>query len=354
VSAVVDQLLVYRLYEQHELEERDAALERHLAAPGPRAPLEPLFSALPGGCFRWEDAGRVHGDGATGLFPPTAGAARGAAAAYMRAANEAAARFRQARGIERRRHPDPFPTASLTPGIARRVRSRTTGRDDHWLTTWSILLPSTPGSEGGRSLVLGATVEVRVGAGGQVVGVVSRVRPWRSALVRPALELTHLEDDGNEHTTDEAAIVYVSDNPYEPLRFLAPCWATEPEDEESHHARRLWPACDHTVLPEIFVEEQRGEATASARVLTERYQVTPVEHGKDWRVRWSVATLAEYIAGRRRITEGSFVPLPGPGIYQVELELEHLPTRALRSTHRQVSILLPPSESRQPRSFTQS
>jgi hypothetical protein len=79
-------------------------------------------------------------------------------------------------------------------------------------------------------------------------------------------------------------------------------------------------------------------------------RATAVEHGNDWRVRWSVATLHEYIAGERRVSEGSSAPLPGPGIYQVELELEHLVTRAVRSTHSQIALGPPQSRNREPRS----
>jgi hypothetical protein len=279
----------------------------------------------------------------------------------MRGVNEAAARYRQSRGIERSRHPDPFPLATLAPTAARRVRSRRTGRDDHWLTTWSAQLPSTPGPEGGRSSVVGATIELRVGAGGQVLSVVSRVRPWRESFARPCFDMSqtngdhgHHDDGDHEHhdagdhqgSDEEPAIVYVSDNPHEAMRFLAPCWAIPPADEESHHARRLWPACDHTVLPEILVTDQRGEASVSAQVLTGKYEVVDAPHGDEWRVRWSVATLAGFIAGERRVNDGSSAPLPGPGVYHVGLELEHLETGALRSTYSQIAVAPARAESR--------
>jgi hypothetical protein len=152
-----------------------------------------------------------------------------------------------------------------------------------------------------------------------------------------------LEGGGSE---EEPALVYLMDNPYEPQRFLAPYWLIPPEDQESHHARRLWPASDHTVLPEIAVEGQNGEATVRAQVLMEGRQIVDAEHGHSWRVRWSVANLRDFIAGECRVSTGSSATLPGPGIYQVELELEHLPTGALRSTHSQIAI--GPRESEKP------
>jgi hypothetical protein len=108
------------------------------------------------------------------------------------------------------------------------------------------------------------------------------------------------------------------------------------------------------VLPEILLEEQNGEATVFALVPAERREMTVIEHGKDWRVRWSVANLTEYLEGKRRLTHGTFVSLPGPGIYQVVLEVEHLPTGALRSTHRQIPIAVPTSRNVKRRPFSQS
>ena len=350
-------VLVYRLSEPKELEERDAALAQYLSAPGPGAPLEPWFESLPGGCFRWEDFGRLGRDRPGGALPGGAAEARRAAAAYMKAANEAANRSRAARGLDRNRHPDPFPIESLQPTSVRRVRSRQTGRDDHWLTIWTTALPATPRTEGGRSLVLGSTVELRVGEGRRVIGVVSRARPWSAVAIRPALR--HSEDGDHAHgggagSEMEPALVYLLDNPFEPQRFLAPCWLIEPEDQESHHARRLWPASDHTVLPEMAVEERDGEATVTALVLTEGRRAARTEHGEEWRVRWSVANLGKFLAGERRVSASSSTSLPGPGIYQVELELEHAPTGAVRSTHSRIAVAPRQSEKRDPHTFIQS
>jgi hypothetical protein len=91
-----------------------------------------------------------------------------------------------------------------------------------------------------------------------------------------------------------------------------------------------------------------------ALVLTERQRATVVEHGAEWQLRWSVATLREYIAGEHRASEGSSAPLPGPGIYQVELELEHVATGAVRSTHSQIAIGQAQPRNRELGSFPQS
>jgi hypothetical protein len=41
------------------------------------------------------------------------------------------------------------------------------------------------------------------------------------------------------------------------------------------------------------------------------------------------------------VTEGSYALLPGPGLYHVELEVEHMDTGAVRSTTAQIPVALP-------------
>ena len=348
-------VFVYCLYDEDALEERNAALAEYLAPPGPGSPIDLWVEPLPGGCFRWEDAGRLRRTEWSAPLPESAADARRSAAAYMRAANEAAARLRGERGLDRARHPDPFPIDSLEPVETRRIRSNSDDSYDQWLTMWRTVLPSGAGKGRDRALVIGAIVEVRVGAGGHVVAGVCRARPWRAVAARPALsyaaengashhhrgEVSHGDHDhgGHAHNGEQPVIVYILDNPYEPQRFLAPCWLIAPSaEEEDHHARRLWPASDHTVLPEIFVEQHGDEATVWPLVLAAGRQVVAVEDGEDWRVRWSVAGIADYGAGERQILRGTNAPLPGPGIYYVELQLEHLPTGAVRSTYQQIAV----------------
>jgi hypothetical protein len=358
---VIRNVFVYRLVEPSALERRASTLAGQLAV---AMPIEPWFEALPGGGFRWLDEGHAAGPG-RGAPAAAPADARKVAAAYLRAVNGAAERDRSAQGMTRAQLPDPFPLDALRPSAVVRVPDREGGRGEHWLTRWTVELPCTPDPDGARVPVAGAEVEVRVGRSGAVIAVVSRVRPWQGALTRPALpwmaddgEPDHDHDHGAGPTgqanagsgaDDDPPIVYVSDHPYEPQRFLAPCWVIEPEDEEDHHARRLWPASDHTILPEIFVEDQRGEATVWAQVLAAGQRTQVVEHGPEWRLRWSVADLQRYVAGERQVSDGTSAQLPGPGIYQVELEVEHAATGAIRSTQRQVAIARPPTrEERKP------
>jgi hypothetical protein len=281
----------------------------------------------------------------------------------MRAANAAADRYRAARGTGRDRLPNPFPVEALRPAGVHRVRSSGARRDDHWLTTWTAALPCTSGSEGGRALVLGATVEVRIGRGSHVISVVSRVRPWGAVARRPALrfppgDADHSHDEDAHARSDgvvaEPALVYFLDNPPEPQRFLAPCWLVVPADTESHHSRRFWPASDHTVLPEMVFEDQEGRGRVFAQVLTEGGGVAAVEHGDAWRLHWSVATLLQFVAGERQASDDTSAVLPGPGIYQVELEVEHVATGSVRTTHSQIAVAAPRLGASDRRPFLQS
>lgn len=339
-------VLVYRLYEPGELDDSTVTLGTLLAVPGPGRPLRPSFAALPGGCFRWFDEGRIHRNPAADRLPPNAADARKAALAYMRAVNGVASRYRQERSFDRRRFPDPFPLQTLRPGAAYRVPAYRDGRrlgDAHWFTSWGLSLAVDPDVGGAEAAALGAVIEIRVGPEGQVVGVVSRVRPWHSIVQRPAFSWTETHDHGHDHGGghgEAPPLVYVSDCPDERLRFLSPCWLIEPEDgvAHDHTTRSLWPACDHTLLPEIAVEPRQDGVSVTARLLgAGRSTITP-EHGSTWRLRWSVADLRAFIDGESRTTEGSSARLPGPGLFQVALEVEHLATGAIRSTHAQVPI----------------
>ena len=174
-----------------------------------------------------------------------------------------------------------------------------------------------------------------------------RARPWKTVTSRPALPYTAEDRPDEAHThdagdADEPALVYFCDNPSERQRFFAPCWLIVPPDEDDHHARRCWPASDHTVLPEIVVQIGNGTGVVTAEVLSVGQRIVAVEHGDEWQLRWAVANLREFIAGERSATEGSSAALDGAGIHQVGLEVEHVATGAVRSTHTQESAIAAP------------
>ena len=112
----------------------------------------------------------------------------------------------------------------------------------------------------------------------------------------------------------------------------------------SHASRRLWPACDHTLLPEILVEARDGEAMLWARLPSAGQQVFTLEHGREWRLRWSLASLEDYHSGESRVVEATYLTLPSFGLFAAALEIEHVRTGAVRSTHIQVPVLRPPPD----------
>ena len=190
-------------------------------------------------------------------------------------------------------------------------------------------------------------MELRVGARGRVIGVISRARPWRSIASTAVLPWEaeadqHADDGHGDHhhgatgTASEPEVVYICDQLDEPQRFLAPCWLIPPADDRAHHSRRYWPASAHTLIPEIQLGRTGGRLVAHAVVMQSRQVRTAVPHGRDWRIRWSVATLPEFLAGERRVVESTELVLPIPGLYQLELHVEHIGTGAIRTAQRQV------------------
>ena len=97
---MTDQVYVYRLCDEATLSTRADMLRQHLTAPGPGKPLQPVFAAMPAGCFRYFDRGRMMRNSAPQLLAKDAEAAMQMAQDYMRAVNDAAARYRAARDAE--------------------------------------------------------------------------------------------------------------------------------------------------------------------------------------------------------------------------------------------------------------
>lgn len=345
-----EHVYVYRHCSDEVVERRAAVIARLLATSGPGEVLAPSFAALPGGGFRWRDGGRLRAGQAGRDLPATPEAAEAAAVAFFTDLNRRAAQYRRAQHLEATQLPDPFPATGLVKDGTRRVSTRPGGADDHWLTSWMLTLPVSPSVRAAPAVVLGGVVDVRVGVRGRVVGVCSRIRPWTDAVVRPRLEWAgdpegrdeapHHDDhaDGRAHDETEPRLVYVLDPPHERQPLLAPFWKLPGHDGEDHHARHVWPASDLSLLVEIVIDESDGEATAYAAVAAAGQRMIAVEHGRDYRLRWAVADLPGFLVGERKVTTGTFALLPGPGLYQVALEVEHVASGAVRSTCQQVAI----------------
>jgi hypothetical protein len=66
-----------------------------------------------------------------------------------------------------------------------------------------------------------------------------------------------------------------------------------------------------------------------------------VRHGEEWTLRWSVASLPEFLLGERSASEGTSVSV-GSGLHQVGLEVVDNATGAQRSTI--IQVVVPPVE----------
>jgi hypothetical protein len=106
--------------------------------------------------------------------------------------------------------------------------------------------PRLPVTRGGRSVdVIGTHVEVRVGDGGRVVGLMSRWRPLSGE--RTEAELAHPPADKRSHGTAEPALVYVLDGDGVPQYYLAPYYLMP-----SEHGG-LTSACAYALTVELVV-----------------------------------------------------------------------------------------------------
>lgn len=329
----------YRLCGSDALDARDRLIAQFLPAVGAGRALAPSYAAFGDGAFRYVDTGRLYANDAPHLLARDDNAAKRAALEAMRAVNELATREVERTGAIA--VPAPFPIDFLVPGAARKIRVPGSDREDHWLTLWGVRVPSLVGAANVRSPIIGATLDVRIGAGDRIVGVTSRIRPWDAIVTRPAFAPFATQGDAGA----TPPIVYVSDQPGEPLTYLAPCYLVPPESEEKGDGlRRLYPACDLTLLPEIFTFTREGETTAIAIAPNAAGKADVLSHGDEYQVTWSIASLTDYIAGTRRIVQASSLALPGPGIHQLELLVVQPRTGACRSTHVQVSVDKPRPE----------
>jgi hypothetical protein len=208
-----------------------------------------------------------------------------------------------------------------------------------------------------------------------VLALVSAIRPIVGRIIRPAFALPNANHDdqqkhddggGHEHSdegghhehagaphgpgkSDAPVIVYVLEGPDSPQRFLAPCYVDpaileDPERSRSasggheHGHGNLLPACDHTLMPRLIVEQ--GESGARVRVVLhgDRGAVVTPATNADYRLMWAVATQDEFVEGEYFEDDAAVLELPAPAIYHVELTLEHVPTEAIVTTYDYIPV----------------
>ena len=173
------------------------------------------------GCFRFFDVARLWKNGNGGGLPKTAADAARTATDYFKAANREALRYRTAMKLAASEYPNPFPVDALRHVASKPVYAHGASAPDHWLSLWMAWLPvkgppAAPDDAAITAPVHGAGVEVRIGAGGQVLGLVSTLRTWTGRAAVDAFEPPPSADG----TTPD--LLFLMEGSGEPQRFIAP------------------------------------------------------------------------------------------------------------------------------------
>jgi hypothetical protein len=196
------------------------------------------------------------------------------------------------------------------------------GEPAHWLVRLQAFLPTgslTPGHEAAEepadAPVDGGTVDLRIGAGGAVIGLVSRWRPW--ARRRIVARLPPPESAVHEHGGDapQAELAYALDGEDEPQTYLAPYYVTFTD-----HGRVIAPASGYSPVVHI-VEEPIAEGTR----LTAEVEGTlgPLHYA------WGAARLDRSDEGAfEQLGSGRSVSLR-PGVYDIVLDVQDQRTGAI-------------------------
>jgi hypothetical protein len=172
--------------------------------------------------------------------------------------------------------------------------------------------PATPPEPDPPSApVAGATVDVRVTAGGLICAVSSRWRPIQSVEIASRLPAPSVVESGRQ------LLVYLAGGPSEPLIYLAPYWrATGDEPDEG----TLSPATRHSLSIEVSRSDNGAGVTLAATVTG---NTGTVRHA------WGRWSLASDLGTAEVLGEGPQVSLP-PGVHNVVLDVEDTVTRAFR------------------------
>lgn len=363
---VQDELLVYRLAEPQTILDAASAIETAIIASCPLTPISPELSISAQGCVRFVDHGATVRPGAPGLLPRTDQAAATIARDFLRRANAA---VNQATAGRIR---DLFQLAGLQHGTTKLYHSPQTREPDFWLSTWLLSLPSRSFGRHELAPVMGGTVYVRIGDDGRVIGLISAVRPIVGSLSRKAFPFAshdddhhgdgdadhhddtdhHDEADQHDHLDQSPIIVYVAEGPDCPQRFLSPCYVdpaaldSEQQQIHEHGHGQLWPACDHTLILQISVFQREDGASVRALITGPGGKLNVIDEQREYRVLWGVATQSEFIEGEFRAEESTALELAAPGLYHVELTVEHLETECIATTYAHIPVLgkanLPP------------
>jgi hypothetical protein len=321
------------------------------------------------GCVSYADHERLWQNN-SGAGLPSAAAAEQAARSFMERANERAAATQRTGG--KRGLPALFPrivrTVSTSPVYAAGAFS-----PDHWLvqfmgflspggvfpgaagvpqfpkapdlpqphldTTAAPSLPYVTGPASPPSPTLGAAepdapvagglIDVRIGAGSEVIGLWSRWRPHRAVQIAKRLSPPANNDSHHGEHTDPL-LVYNLEGDGEPQSFIAPYYALP----GGHHGPNLFPASEFSILADIGQRDSDGVTEVVALV-------AGIADPNSLDFAWGVWRLDRPASDGLEAYGSSPSILLEPGAHNVVLDIVDRRTGAIARTERTVYAGIP-------------
>lgn len=296
-------IYIYRLVPPSVLIGGEARLAETLFKVGPGDDRRQYSASPVSGCFHFSDLGKL-GENTTGTAPRYSSDAERAARSFLETANRLVSGARI----------DGLAGLSFFPEDARLVASqpvyaRLGDTPDHWLCSFvgyqaTGLFPATAADGAAPQLkapVLGAQIDIRVGADSEIVGVWSSWRPVR------AMELVDLLPAPSGAPPQ---IVYQGGGHDEPQEALAPYYLSPGDDGDIGN---LSPASAYSLMVEI-TREDSGEGTRLSAIVT--------GNTGSLNFAWGAWPLDLGPAGTfAGVSSSSVLALP-PGAYNVVLDVE--------------------------------
>jgi len=155
------------------------------------------------------------------------------------------------------------------------------------------------------------------------------------------IEAHHKHENGAD-----TSLLYLVEGSGEPQIYLAPYYQSDDVSEEHPHGLSLRPACVYSLIIDIAVEQTADGARLVAVVMDSEGKMVPVASREDYQLSWLYARLEYLETGDVTETDTQELHLSMPGVYHVEIAVEHRLTEAQRTTYRQIVVGIPVEEIR--------
>ena len=239
----------------------------------------------------------------------------------------------------------------MRPVETRLVYAAGSGQPDHWVSRWLVYLPSLPRITASNSRpehipVVGAVIEVRIGAHGYVIGVSSSWRPWtkRQLVLKyapPEGGESHHQMSGVSGREAMPLLYYVVYGMDEPQRFIAPYYGVPPVGNAHAPSSLSRPASEFSLFvmirPAAF---ERGGVRLGAFSMDRQGEFQRVMNNEVWRVSWQYCRLDQFFSNGLRESNLDELVLTNTGVYHAEVMIENLSTSAVASTYQVLPVLV--------------